>query len=70
MRQLGHQRTRQVKVSTLVTAFVLLMTVSLAVAVGVGTGYLLISGILSAFAHKPKQVEAVPAMVAHGVTGD
>jgi hypothetical protein len=51
-------------------AFVLILTVTLGVAVGVGAGYLLISGILNAFAHKPQQVEAARAMVAHGVTGD
>jgi hypothetical protein len=46
------------------------MTVTLGVAVGVGAGFLLISGILNAFANKPQQVEAAPAMIAHGVTGD
>jgi hypothetical protein len=51
-------------------AFVLIMTVTLGVALGVGAGYLIISGILNAFAHKPQQAEAVPAMVAQGVTGD
>jgi len=56
--------------NTLGTAFVLFMTVSLAVAIGVGTGFMIISAILNAFAHKPQPAETAPALVTQGVTGD
>ena len=55
---------------TLGTAFVILMTISLAVAIGVGSGFVIISAILNAFAHKPQQVETAPALVPQGVSGD
>jgi hypothetical protein len=58
-------------VITLGTAFVILMTISLAVAIGVGSGFMIISAILNAFAHKPQQTEtAAPALVPQGVSGD
>ena len=55
---------------TLGTAFVLLMTISLAVAIGVGSGFVIISAILNAFAHKPQQLESAPTLVTQGVSGD
>jgi hypothetical protein len=57
-------------VSTLGTAFILFMTVGLAVAIGVGAGFLIISAILNAFARKPQKLEATAELVPQGVTGD
>jgi hypothetical protein len=55
----------------LVTAFVLILTVTFGVAVGVGTGFFIISAILNAFAHKPQQPSNTAAvLVTQGVTGD
>jgi hypothetical protein len=39
-------------------------------AIGVGAGYYIISGILSVFARKPQQGKSAPALVTQGVTGD
>ncbi len=50
---------------------VLVLTISLAVAFGVASGYLIISGILNAFARKPQSANpATPALATQGVTGD
>jgi hypothetical protein len=58
-------------VSHLVTAFVLIFAVTSGVAIGVGTGFFIISAILNAFAHKPQQPSSAAAvLVAQGVTGD
>jgi len=58
-------------VNHLVTAFVLILTVTFGVAVGVGTGFFIISAILNAFAHKPQQPSNTAAvLVTQGVTGD
>ena len=54
----------------LVTAFVLVTTITLATAIGIGAGYFIISGILSVFACKPRQSKAAPALVIQGITGD
>ena len=57
--------------NTLGTAVILVSTVVLAMAIGVGTGYFIISAILNAFARKPQQpTQSAPALVTQGVTGD
>jgi len=48
---------------------VLILTISIAVAFGVVSGYLIITGILNAFARKP-EMSAAPELVAQGVAGD
>jgi hypothetical protein len=58
-------------VNTLGTAVILVSTILLAVAIGVGTGFFIISAILNAFARKPQQPsQSAPALVTQGVTGD
>jgi hypothetical protein len=59
------------KLGHLITAIVLLGTITIAVALGVITGYMIISGILSAFANK-NAVAAKPAatLEPQGVAGD
>jgi len=57
-------------VSHLVTGFVLISTILLAMAVGVGSGYFIISAILNGFARKPQETKAAPALAPQGVTGD
>ncbi len=54
----------------MVSALVLILAVSLAMAFGVATGYLIISGILNAFAHKPETSETAMAPAHTGVSGD
>jgi len=50
---------------------VLFLTITLAVAFGVVSGYLIITGILNAFARKPQTAKpAAPALAPQGVTGD
>jgi len=39
-------------------------------AVGVFSGYFIITGILNAFARKPAKPEATPVLAAQGVSGD
>ena len=57
--------------NTLGTAVILVSTIVLAMAVGIGTGYYIISAILNAFARKPQQsAPQAPALVTQGVTGD
>ncbi len=57
--------------NTLGTALILVSTIVLAMAVGVGSGYYIISGILSAFARKPQQpAQSAPALATQGVSGD
>lgn len=57
--------------NTLGTAVILVSTILLAVAIGVGTGYYIISAILNAFARKPQQAAPqAPALVTQGVSGD
>jgi hypothetical protein len=58
-------------VNTLGTALILVSTILLAVAIGVGTGFFIISAILNLFARKPEQAAPqAPALVTQGVTGD
>lgn len=54
------------------TALVLMVTVMIAMAIGVVTGYLIIVSILNAFARKesPKTAKPAPVLIAHGVSGD
>lgn len=54
----------------LVSALILLLAVSLAMAFGVATGYLIIAGILNAFAHKPATSQSEMAPAHTGVAGD
>lgn len=54
----------------LVTALILVLTITLGVAFGVASGYLIISSVLGAFAHKPKTQESAPALLTQGVAGD
>ena len=49
---------------------VLIFTISLAVAFGVASGYLIISGILNAFARKPQIPSGSPTLAPQGVAGD
>jgi hypothetical protein len=49
---------------------VLLLTISLAVAFGVVSGYLIITGILNVFARKPDTPSATPSLAPQGVAGD
>ena len=58
------------KVIHLATALILVLTIGLGMAFGVATGYLIISGVLNAFAHKPKTQNAAPALATQGVSGD
>jgi hypothetical protein len=57
-------------VNHLVTAFILFFTISLGMALGVVSGYLIISGILNLFARKPKNSSSAPSFAAQGVAGD
>ena len=55
----------------LVMGFVLILTISIAVAFGVVSGYLIITGILNLFARKPGTANAAaPALAAQGLAGD
>ncbi|HTY56496.1 MAG TPA: hypothetical protein VMB26_14910 [Candidatus Binataceae bacterium] len=57
--------------SQLVMGLVLILTISIAVAFGVASGYLIITGILNVFARKPLTPESVaPAFAAEGMAGD
>jgi hypothetical protein len=56
-------------VNLFVMGLVLILTVSLGITLGVVSGYLIISGILNAFARKPVAANAAPALV-HSVAGD
>lgn len=49
---------------------VLILTISTAVAFGVASGYLIITGILNAFARKPQTPTGTPALAPQGVAGD
>ena len=50
---------------------VLILTISTAVAFGVGSGYLIITGILNAFARKPEGGKpSAPALAPQGISGD
>jgi hypothetical protein len=50
---------------------VLVLTIGLAVAFGVVSGYLIITGILNTFARKPQSAQSsAQALVAEGVAGD
>jgi hypothetical protein len=57
-------------VNHLATAFIVFFTISLGMAVGVGSGYLIIAGILNLFARKPKDSKPAPSLAAQGVAGD
>ena len=49
----------------------LISTIGLAVAFGVASGYLIITGILNAFARKPEAAKPnAPALATQGVSGD
>ena len=54
----------------LATALILVLTIGLGMAFGVATGYLIISGVLNAFAHKPKEQSQAPALATQGISGD
>jgi hypothetical protein len=54
----------------LATALILVLTIGLGMAFGVASGYLIISGVLNAFAHKPEAQTTAPALATQGVTGD
>jgi hypothetical protein len=49
---------------------VLVLTIGLAVAFGVVSGYLIITGILNVFARKPQTVAASAPAFAEGMAGD
>ena len=50
---------------------VLILTIAVAVALGVVSGYLIITGILNAFARKPATADAqAPALAPQGIAGD
>jgi len=49
---------------------VLILTICLGMALGVGSGYLVISSILKAFARKPESPKAAQVLAQHGVAGD
>jgi len=49
---------------------VLILTIGIAVTFGVVSGYLIITGILNAFARKPAKAEQAPALATQGVAGD
>jgi len=58
-------------VNQLVMGLVLILTISTAVALGVASGYLIITGILNVFARKPETAKsAAPALATQGMTGD
>jgi hypothetical protein len=66
-----HRREGKVKVSTLIMGLVLVLTIGLAVAFGVVSGYLIITGILNVFARRPQTIAAAaPVLAAEGVAGD
>lgn len=54
----------------LATALILVLTIGLGMAFGVASGYLIISGVLNAFAHKPNNQSSAPALVTQSVSGD
>lgn len=54
----------------LVMGLVLIMVTSLGMAFGVVSGYLIIAGILNAFARKPLEAEGTPVLATQGVSGD
>jgi hypothetical protein len=58
------------KVIHLATALILILTTTLGMAFGVATGYLIITAILSAFAHKPKTQNQAPSLATQAVAGD
>jgi len=58
-------------VNEVIMGLVLILTISIAVAFGVGSGYLIITGILNAFARKPQGGNpSAPAFAPQGVSGD
>ncbi len=54
----------------LATALILVLTISLGMAIGVGSGYLIIAGVLNAFARKPETAKAALTHATQGVAGD
>lgn len=54
----------------LATALILVLTIALGMTFGVATGYLIISGVLHAFAHRHKTQASAPALATQGVSGD
>ena len=52
------------------TALALILTISLGMAFGVATGYLIIAGVLNAFARKPETAKGALAHATQGVAGD
>lgn len=54
----------------LFVGLVLVSTIGLAVAFGVTAGYLIISGILNAFARKPEGGKPTQTLAPQGVAGD
>jgi hypothetical protein len=57
-------------VNHLATALILILTTTLGMAFGIATGYLIISGVLNAFARKPETTKGALAHAAQGVAGD
>jgi hypothetical protein len=57
-------------VNHLVTASILFFTISVGMAFGVISGYVIISGVLNLFARKPKEQDPAPSLAAQGVAGD
>ncbi|HUN89185.1 MAG TPA: hypothetical protein VMU28_10365 [Terriglobales bacterium] len=56
--------------SQVAMGLVLILTIGIAVTFGVVSGYLIITGILNAFARKPAKAEQAPALATQGVAGD
>lgn len=57
--------------SQVVMGLVLILTIAIAVTLGVVSGYLIITGILNAFARKPAGPSSqAPALATQGVAGD
>ena len=54
-----------------IMGLVLILTITTAVALGVASGYLIITGILNAFARKPQGAQpGTPALTPQAVAGD
>jgi hypothetical protein len=60
----------RITVNELFLGLVLISTISLAMAFGVVSGYLIITGILNAFARKQEGGKPTAALTPQGVTGD
>lgn len=57
--------------SQVTMGLVLILTITMAVAFGVVSGYLIITGILNALARKPASSKpAAPALAVEGMAGD